>query len=308
MSNMQTNEIVLDVSRYFIDLQTEICAVLEAADGSARFSHEQIESLNGGLSQPRVIADGAHIEKAAVQFSHSLGESLPPAATERNPNLAGAPFQATAISMIVHPQNPFVPTTHMNLRFFIVDADEPVWYFGGGYDLTPFYGFEDDCIHWHRVAKNATGEHYDKLKADCDEYFYLSHRQECRGIGGVFFDDWIVDGFDESYAFARRVGDSFLEAYMPIFERHKNDAFSDAEKDFQLYRRGRYAEFNLAIDRGTKYGLQSGRRIESVLASLPPLVKWIYNYKPQPGSREARLTDYYLVPKNWLALVDNSGD
>jgi coproporphyrinogen III oxidase len=305
---MQTNETVLKVRQYFLDLQKKICDTLEASDGKAKFSLEKIESPNGGLAQPRVIADGAHIEKAAVQFTHSLGDSLPPAATERNPHLTGAPFQATAISMIVHPLNPMVPTTHMNLRFFIIEADEPVWYFGGGYDLTPFYGFKEDCVHWHQVAQEATGQHYAKLKAECDEYFYLTHRQECRGIGGVFFDDWTTGGFDASFDFVKRVGDSFLPAYMPIFDKRKTESFTPAEKDFQLYRRGRYAEFNLAIDRGTKYGIQSGRRIESVLASLPPVVKWWYNYQPPAGSREAELTDYYLIPKNWAELVDNSGD
>ena len=297
---MQANDSVLAVRQYFLDLQSEICNTLEASDGKAKFSLEKIEAPNGGLAQPRVIADGAHIEKAAVQFTHSLGDSLPPAATERNPHLAGAPFQATAISMIVHPQNPKAPTTHMNLRFFIVEADEPMWYFGGGYDLTPFYGFKEDCIHWHQVAAEATGEHYPTLKKECDEYFYLGHRQECRGIGGIFFDDWTEGGFDTSFDFVKRVGDSFLPAYMPILDRRKVEPFTEAEKDFQLYRRGRYAEFNLAIDRGTKYGLQSGRRIESVLASLPPVVKWWYNYQPEPGTREAELTDYYLIPKDWL--------
>lgn len=305
---MRTNETVLEVRQYFIDLQTKICDTLAASDGKETFSLEKLESPNGGLAQPRVIADGAHIEKAAVQFSHSLGDSLPPAATERNPQLAGAPFQAAAISMIVHPLNPMVPTTHMNLRFFIVDADEPVWYFGGGYDLTPYYGFEEDCVYWHQVAADATGKHYPRLKKECDDYFYLGHRQECRGIGGIFFDDWAEGGFEASFEFVKRVGDSFLEAYMPIFEKRKNTPYGEKEREFQLYRRGRYAEFNLAIDRGTKYGIQSGRRIESVLASLPPLVKWIYNYQPPAGSREAELTDYYLLPKDWLSLVDNSGD
>jgi coproporphyrinogen III oxidase len=196
----------------------------------------------------------------------------------------------------------------MNLRFFIVDADEPVWYFGGGYDLTPYYGIQEDVVHWHKMAKEATGEHYEDLKQLCDDYFYLSHRQECRGVGGVFFDDWTSGGFDESFDFVKRVGDSFLPAYIPIFDGRKETPFTESERDFQLYRRGRYAEFNLAIDRGTKYGLQSGRRIESVLASLPPLVKWVYNYQAPAGSREAELTDYYLKPRDWLALVDNSGD
>jgi len=305
---MQTTQTVLDVRQYFIDLQVKISRSLEEADGSCKFTTENIQSQNGALAQPRVTAGGKHIEKAAVQFSHSLGDSLPPAATERNPQLAGAPFQATAISMIVHPQNPFVPTTHMNLRFFIVDVDEPVWYFGGGYDLTPYYGFKHDCIHWHQVAKQAVGRHYENLKSQCDDYFFLSHRQECRGIGGIFFDDWTEGGFKESFKFVQNVGDSFLDAYMPLFEKHKDDPYTDKERDFQLVRRGRYAEFNLAIDRGTKYGIQSGRRIESVLASLPPLVKWVYDYQAPKGSREAELTDYYLQPKDWLALVDNSGD
>ena len=210
--------------------------------------------------------------------------------------------------MIVHPQNPHVPTTHMNLRLFMVDADEPVWYFGGGYDLTPFYARTEDIVHWHATARAATGDHYEALKQECDEYFYLSHRQECRGVGGIFFDDWTEGGFDASFDFVKSVGDSFLPAYMPIFDGRKDEPFSEAEREFQLYRRGRYAEFNLAIDRGTKYGIQSGRRIESVLASLPPIAKWIYDYKPEPGSREAELTEYYLKPRDWLAVVDNSGD
>lgn len=305
---MQTNETVLGVRQYFIDLQSKICDTLEAADGGAHFSLEQIEAPNGGLAQPRVIADGKHIEKAAVQFTHSVGDALPAAATERNPQLAGLPFHATAISMIVHPQNPKAPTTHMNLRFFIVEADDPVWYFGGGYDLTPIYGYTEDCIHWHQVAADACGEHYAKFKAECDAYFFLGHRQECRGIGGIFFDDWTQGGFEESFSLVQRIGNSFLDAYMPIFNQRKMEAFNADERDFQLYRRGRYAEFNLAIDRGTKYGIQSGRRIESVLASLPPIAKWGYQYAPPAGSKEAELTDYYLVPKDWLSLVDKSGD
>lgn len=305
---MDINETVLEVRRYFIALQTQICTALSDADGTTTFSLEQIEAPNGGLAQPRVLADGAHIEKAAVQFTHSLGESLPPAATERNPHLTGLPFQATAISMIVHPQNPYVPITHMNLRFFMVDAEEPVWYFGGGYDLTPCYGFDRDCVAWHQAAKNATGRHYESFKKNCDDYFYLGHRQENRGIGGIFFDDYTEGGFAASFSFVKAIGDSFIGAYLPIFNAHKHDPFDAAQRDFQLYRRGRYAEFNLAIDRGTKYGLQSGRRIESVLASLPPLVKWVYNFQAEPGSPEAQLTDYYLVPQDWLAAVDNSGD
>ena len=292
---------ISDVVDYFQTLQQQICSEFERVDGLAKFSSEVIEPPNGGVSRPRVLADGQHIEKAAVQFTHSIGPTLPPAATERNPHLAGLPFQATAISLIVHPQNPFVPITHMNLRFFIVEADTPFWYFGGGYDLTPCYPIKDDVVSWHETARRAVGEHYSKFKAACDEYFYLPHRQETRGVGGIFFDDWSEGGFDASFTLVRSVGDSFLPAYLPILSKRKDEDFSEAQREFQLYRRGRYAEFNLAIDRGTKYGLQSGRRVESVLASLPPLAKWIYNYQAEPNSPEAELTDYYLKPQDWLA-------
>lgn len=288
------------VTAYFLELQKSICENLAAVDGTAEFSIEQIHPSTGGLAQPRVLADGAHIEKAAVQFTHSVGASLPPAATARNPHLAGCPFQATALSLIVHPRNPYVPITHMNLRFFYVEADEPSWYFGGGYDLTPCYPVDADIVQWHSAAKAATGKHYPALKVACDEYFYLSHRGETRGVGGIFFDDWIKGGFDRSLNFVKGVGDSFEPTYLPIFRSRMNTAFTEQERDFQLYRRGRYAEFNLALDRGTAYGLQSGRRVESVLASLPPLVKWVYNYQPKAGSPEAKLAEYYLKPQDWL--------
>ena len=300
MSNTQDPS-VAPVRAYFLSLQTTICDALSDLDGEASFSLESIESPQGGLAQPRVLADGALIEKAAVPFTHALGDTLPPAATERNPHLAGRAFQATAISLIVHPWSPHVPTTHMNLRFFYVDADSPVWYFGGGYDLTPYYPVREDVAHWHATAAEATGSHYAALKQQCDAYFYLSHRDECRGVGGIFFDDWTEGGFEAAFAFVKQVGNSFLPAYLPIFEARKDTPVTDDERDFQLYRRGRYAEFNLAIDRGTKYGLQSGRRIESVLASLPPLARWEYNYQPAPGSREAELTEFYLKPRDWLA-------
>ena len=306
--NQVTDKTVLDVRAYFLSLQSQICAALEAVDGQASFSLETIEAPNGGLAQPRVLADGQHIEKAAVQFTHSLGDALPPAASERNQHLAGQPFQATAISLIVHPRNPHAPTTHMNVRFFYVDADEPHWYFGGGFDLTPFYPVVEDIVHWHRTAQDAVGHHYPAMKELCDDYFYLSHRQECRGVGGIFFDDWTEGGYAEAFTLVQRVGDAFLPAYQPILERRIDTPFTDAERDFQLYRRGRYAEFNLAIDRGTKYGLQSGRRVESVLASLPPLAAWKYNYQAPPGSPEAELTEYFLQPRDWLGTVDNSGD
>ncbi|MEM9742758.1 MAG: oxygen-dependent coproporphyrinogen oxidase [Pseudomonadota bacterium] len=292
---------VQQVREYFIDLQTRICNALAAADGQAEFSLERLEGADGALAQPRVLANGAFIEKAAVQFTHSKGASLPPAATARNPQLAGRAFEATAVSLIVHPRNPYAPTTHMNLRFFtIVDADD-AWYFGGGFDLTPYYGFEEDCVHWHQTAADAVGSHYPRLKQACDEYFYLGHRQECRGIGGIFYDDWVEGGFEASFQFTQAVGEAFIDAYLPILEARKAMPYGEAEREWQLYRRGRYAEFNLAIDRGTQYGMQSGRRIESVLASLPPLVAWHYNYAPVADSPEATLLSDYLPPRDWLS-------
>lgn len=294
------------VRDYFLQLQEAITDRLEALDGSAHFTGEEIAGPNGALARPRVMSDGPLIEKAAVQFTHSLGDRLPPAATERNPDLAGRGFQAVAVSLIVHPRNPYVPTTHMNLRFFLVEHDvRPVWYFGGGFDLTPFYGFEEDCRHWHRAAAAACQpfgcDVHAVMKKACDDYFYLPHRGEQRGIGGLFMDDWSRGGFDQSFALVRSIGDHFLPAYAPIVMRRRDHAWGERERDFQLYRRGRYAEFNLAIDRGTRYGLQSGRRIESVLASLPPQVAWRYDWRPDPGSPEAALTDYFLVPRDWLA-------
>ncbi|MCZ6889843.1 MAG: oxygen-dependent coproporphyrinogen oxidase [Gammaproteobacteria bacterium] len=295
---------VAPVRKYFLDLQATIVAAFEALDGGpTKFSGQSIETPGGGLSQPRVLQDGGHIEKAAVQFTHSIGASLPPAATERNPDLAGHSFQATAISLIVHPRNPYVPTTHMNLRYFIVEADPPSWYFGGGFDLTPYYAFEEDIVHWHRTAKSACDPHgdgvYGEMKQACDAYFYLGHRQEARGVGGLFFDDWTHDGFDGSFALVQDIGNHFLPAYRPIFERRTNTDWGTRQENFMLMRRGRYAEFNLAIDRGTKYGLQSGRRVESVLASLPPRAHWVYDYRPEPGSPEAALTERFLVPQDW---------
>lgn len=288
------------VRSYFMSLQDRIVETLEALDTRNTFRREDLPGPGGALSRPRVLEDGLHIEKAAVQFTHSLGAALPPAATERNPQLAGQSFQAAAISLIVHPRNPYVPTTHANLRFFLVEAEEPVWYFGGGFDLTPCYGFVEDCVHWHRQAQAATGDHYPQLKLACDDYFYLGHRQECRGIGGVFFDDWTEGGFESAFAFTRAVGDHFLPAYQPIFAKRMDTGYGTRERDWQLYRRGRYAEFNLAIDRGTRYGLQSGRRVESVLASLPPLVVWKYDFQPEPGTPEAALYTDFLPAKAWL--------
>jgi coproporphyrinogen III oxidase len=303
------------VRDYFGTLQRTICARLEQLDGRERFSGIDASSPGGGIARPRVLEGGLHIEKAAVQFTHSIGASLPPAATDRNPALAGQGFQAVAISLIVHPCNPYVPTTHMNLRYFSVDADVPVWYFGGGFDLTPYYGFDADCIHWHEQAQAACTPFgatiYPGMKQACDDYFYLPHRNEPRGIGGIFFDDWTQGGFDASFSLVRSIGDHFLPAYAPIFERRMSTPYADRQRQFQLYRRGRYAEFNLAIDRGTRYGLQSGRRVESVLASLPPLVVWRYDYRPDPGTPEAELYERFLPPKWWVGgpdLVDKSGD
>ncbi len=294
------------VKTFFLALQEDICATLEALDGTARFSLERLPLPGGGFGQPRVLQDGPTIEKAAAQFTHSVGDALPPAASERNPQLAGAPFQATAISVIVHPRNPYVPTTHMNLRFFWVDADPPAWHFGGGFDLTPYYGFIEDCVHWHRTAAKAAGEHYADMKQACDAYFHIGHRGESRGIGGLFFDDWSNGGFAASLDLVKAIGGAFLPAYQPIFERRQSLAYGETERDWQLYRRGRYAEFNLAIDRGTRYGMQSGRRIESVLASLPPLVRWGYNHAPVAGTREAELLSFYLEPRDWLGAFGDA--
>lgn len=289
----------------FIELQEQICAAFEAFDEQAAFQIENIDTPGGGVTRPRVLANGQHLEKAAVQFTHSVGPTLPPAATERNPHLAGLPFEAVAISLITHPCNPHVPTSHMNLRFFAVHSDPMTWYFGGGYDLTPVYGYREDCVHWHRTAAAAAGEHYPAWKAACDDYFRLGHRNECRGVGGVFFDDFAPSdadgGFDAAFARVCKIGESYLPAYLPIVERRRDTPFTPHQRQFQLYRRGRYAEFNLAIDRGTKYGLQSGRRIESVLASLPPLAAWEYSRRDPEGSPEAALSRDFLPPRDWLA-------
>ncbi len=290
------------VKTRFLGLQEDICTALEALDGTARFSLERLPSAGGGFGQPRVLQDGKHIEKAAVQFTHSYGAALPAAASERNPQLAGAGFQAVAISVIVHPRNPYVPTTHMNLRFFRVAADPPVWHFGGGFDLTPYYGFIEDCVHWHQAARQAGGMHYRQMKQACDAYFHLTHRSESRGIGGLFFDDWNEGGFAASFNLTTAIGRAFLPAYETIFKCRNAMVYGEREREWQLCRRGRYVEFNLVIDRGTRYGLQSGRRIESVLASLPPLAQWRYNHSPAPGTPEAELLSFYLQPRDWLEL------
>lgn len=298
-----TTERVAEVASYFSGLQAEICDTLAGFDGAATFSLEEISTPGGGLSRPRVIDNGRHFERGAVLFSHSIGDALPAAASERNPHLAGKGFQAVAISMIAHPRNPHVPTFHANLRFFQVG--EAHWHFGGGFDLTPFYPVAEDVLHWHLTAKKACdpfGSHlYGRFKKACDDYFFLGHRNEPRGVGGLFYDDWREGGFQASFDLTRSIGDHILPAYMPILARRADTPYTEREREFQLYRRGRYAEFNLAIDRGTRYGMQSGRRIESVLASMPPLASWKYNWQPAPGSAEAVLYDEYLKPRDWIS-------
>lgn len=293
------------VRAYLLSLQGRVCLALETEDGDARFREERFEGPGGAIAQPRVLEDGAAIEKAAVNFTHARGDRLPPAATERRPELAGRAFEAVSLSLIVHPRNPYAPTSHMNLRCFVAgEGDGAAWWFGGGFDLTPYYGFDEDAVHWHRTARAACAplgaEAYPRFKKWCDEYFTLRHRGEARGVGGLFFDDLAEGDFARSFAFVRSVGDAYLEAYLPILHRRKDTAFGEREREFQLYRRGRYVEFNLVYDRGTLYGLQSGRRIESVLASLPPLVRWRYDWRPEPGSPEARLTEHFLQPRAWL--------
>jgi coproporphyrinogen III oxidase len=288
------------VDAYLSELQARICAALEDEDGTASFRGVEAVSPGGGLSRPRVLEGGAVIEKAAVNFTHARGPALPPAATEGRPQLAGQPFEAVSLSLIVHPRNPHAPTTHMNLRLFSAAS---TWWFGGGFDLTPYYGRDEDCVHWHRVAREACtplgADAYSRFKKWCDEYFFLPHRREPRGIGGLFFDDLAAPDFATCFALVRSVGDAFLRAYRPILARRKATPYGERERAFQLYRRGRYVEFNLVYDRGTKYGLQSGRRVENVLASLPPLARWEYDYAPEPGSPEARLTEHTLLPRDW---------
>ena len=294
------------VKSYLLDLQNQICQSLEQVDGTGKFKHDSWEREEGGGGQSRVVTDGTVIEKGGVNFSHVMGEQMPPSATAARPELAGRRFEAMGVSLVIHPNNPFIPTSHANVRFFIAEkeGEEPVWWFGGGYDLTPYYGNDDDCEHWHQTAKDACSpfgdDVYPKYKKWCDEYFYLKHRNEPRGVGGLFFDDLNKLGFEQSFAFMQAVGSSFTKAYTPIVEKRKNTPFTDAHKQFQLYRRGRYVEFNLVHDRGTLFGLQTGGRTESILMSLPPLVRWEYNWNPEPGSEEAKLYDYYLQPKEWV--------
>lgn len=298
------------VKAYQQTLQQTICRSLEEVDGQEKFIQDSWQRSpgehlgGGGLSA--VLQQGAVFEQAGVNFSHVKGQRLPGSATVHRPDLVGRAFEAMGLSLVLHPCNPYVPTSHANIRFFIAErfGEAPVWWFGGGFDLTPNYGFDEDCRHWHKTAKAACDpfgeEVHAKYKAWCDDYFYLQHRQEPRGIGGLFFDDLNAWGFDRCFAFMQSVGDHYLSAYLPIVQRRRDTVYGERQRNFQLYRRGRYVEFNLVYDRGTLFGLQSGGRTESILMSLPPLVRWQYNWQPEPGSEEARLYEHYLKSRDWL--------
>jgi coproporphyrinogen III oxidase len=294
------------VKQYLLGLQDSICEGLARIDGGAGFIVDEWDRPEGGGGRSRVLSDGAVLEKAGVNFSHVMGDALPPSATAARPELAGRSYQALGVSLVIHPRNPYAPTSHANVRLFFAEkpGEEPVWWFGGGYDLTPYYGFEEDCVHWHRTAADACapfGEDvYPRYKKWCDEYFFLKHRDEPRGVGGLFYDDLNAWDFETCFAFMRAIGDSYLDAYAPILAKRKDTPYGDRERQFQLLRRGRYVEFNLVFDRGTLFGLQSNGRTEAILMSLPPLVRWEYDYHAQPGSDEARLTDYFLTGRDWL--------
>jgi coproporphyrinogen III oxidase len=294
------------VETYLRGLQQRICASLEDTDGTERFRHDSWDRPGGGGGESRVLVGGSVFEQAGVGFSHVFGDQMPPSATKSRPELAGKKFQALGVSLVLHPRNPYVPTTHANFRFFSTDAGdgEPVWWFGGGFDLTPYYPFHEDVVHWHQSAKDACDQFgddtYARYKKWCDEYFYLQHRNETRGVGGLFFDDLNDMGFERSFEFTRAIGDQFLPAYLPVVRKRQAHKYGDRQREFQLYRRGRYVEFNLIYDRGTLFGLQSGGRTESILMSLPPRVRWEYDWHPEPGSPEADLYDNYLHARDWL--------
>jgi coproporphyrinogen III oxidase len=293
------------VIQYLTALQDAICQQLEQADGKATFITDTWQREEGGGGRSRVLTQGQVFEQAGVNFSHVFGEQMPASATAHRPELKGRHFQACGVSLVIHPLNPFIPTTHANVRFFIAEkpGEAPVWWFGGGFDLTPFYPFDEDIKHWHQTAYDTClpfGENvYAEHKQWCDDYFYLKHRQETRGVGGLFFDDLNGWGFEKSFDYLQAVGNAFTQAYLPIVARRKNHPFDDQHRQFQLYRRGRYVEFNLVYDRGTLFGLQTGGRTESILMSMPPLARWQYNYQPDPSSEEAKLANY-LKPRDWL--------
>jgi coproporphyrinogen III oxidase len=294
-----------EVRAYLLGLQESICTALTAVDGG-RFREDTWERSEGGGGRSRVLETGEVLEKAGINFSHVHGEALPGSATAHRPELAGCRFQAMGVSLVIHPRNPYVPTSHANVRFFLAErpSDAPLWWFGGGLDLTPYYGFAEDVRHWHRTARAACTpfgpDVYPRFKAWCDQYFFLRHRQEPRGVGGLFFDDLNEWGFTRSFAFLRSVGDAYLPAYLPILEHRRATPYGERERNFQGYRRGRYVEFNLVYDRGTLFGLQSGGRTESILMSLPPQACWRYDWQPAPGSAEARLYEEFLPPRDWV--------
>ncbi len=302
------NDYLKQVKSYLMSLQDAICQQLAQADGEQIFQEDSWDRPGGGGGRSRIIKNGAVFEQGGVGFSHVYGEKMPASATAHRPELEGRDFNACGVSLVMHPENPMVPTVHMNVRFFIAqkEGEEPVWWFGGGFDLTPFYPFDEDIIEWHQQAKNALDSVDDKLypeyKAWCDDYFFLKHRDEARGVGGIFFDDLNDRSFDECFSVIKAVGDAFTKAYLPIVERRKNLAYTQQQRDFQLYRRGRYVEFNLVWDRGTLFGLQTGGRTESILMSMPPLARWEYDWQAQPGSAEQQLTEYYLKPRDWLSV------
>ena len=296
------------VEKYLLNLQNDICEEFGGLDTKSSFDKDVWQREDGrGSGITRVITNGSLFEKGGVNFSIISGDKMPKSATELRPELAGRKFTALGISLVLHPENPFIPTTHANVRFFIAEneEEEPLWWFGGGFDLTPYYGFEEDAIHWHKIANKACepfGEKvYEKYKKWCDDYFYLSHRDEQRGIGGLFFDDLNEGGFDSCFEFMKSIGNHFVEAYKPIVLKRQETPYNEKQKDFQLFRRGRYVEFNLVQDRGTLFGLQSGGRTESILMSLPPKVKWIYQFNISPNSEEEKLTNYYLKPRDWIS-------
>lgn len=293
------------VLAYLRELQDRICSALESADGQAQFIADRWQRAEGGGGESRVLSEGAVFEQAGVNFSHVSGATMPPSATAQRPELANAPWLAMGVSLVIHPRNPYVPTTHANVRFFCAQSSSgPIWWFGGGFDLTPYYPFDEDVLHWHQTAFKACepfgADVYDNHKAWCDRYFFLKHRNETRGVGGLFFDDLNAWGFDRCFAYQRSVGDHFIPAYLPIVARRQALPYGERERQFQLYRRGRYVEFNLVYDRGTSFGLQSGGRTESILMSLPPLARWQYNWQPEPNTPEERLYRDFLRPRDWL--------
>jgi len=294
------------VEEYLRSLQARIVASLEDIDGKASFRQDLWDRPGGGGGDSRILRDGGVFEQAGVGFSLVFGNAMPPSATKNRPELAGRSFRAMGVSLVIHPRNPYVPTTHANFRFFSTDSGDgtPVWWFGGGLDLTPFYPFHDDVLHWHRTAKAACepfgDDLYERYKKWCDEYFFLKHRNETRGVGGLFFDDLNAFGFERSFEFTQAIGNQFLPAYLPIVKARSGHKYGERQREFQLYRRGRYVEFNLIYDRGTLFGLQSGGRTESILMSLPPRVRWEYDWQPDAGSPEADLYENYLQPRDWL--------